>query len=166
MDASKAEEGPTKASEAFKDNDDYKLTLKATLNEGDNATIKLYKEKCNGLTNKSGMLAVDNMELYYFGDNDDANIDPYITFKNAVAKHVNDTWAKVQQLNEAGQKVYDISTVIYRYNSNTITTQADVEVLCEWIDKAYQRALIASLNNDLSGDMTALSSIRALRRAT
>lgn len=156
MDASKAEEGPTKASEVFKDNDDYKLTLKATLNEGDNATIKLYKEKCNGLTNKSGMLAVDNMELYYFGDNDDTNVDPYITFKNAVAKHVNNTWEKVKQLNEAGQKVYDISTVIYRYNSNTITTQADVEVLCEWVDKAYQRALIASLNNEPSGDMTAL----------
>lgn len=156
MDASKAEEGPTKASEVFKDNDDYKLTLKATLNEGDNATIKLYKEKCKGLTNKSGMLAVDNVELYYFGDNDDAIVDPYITLKNQVAKHVNNTWEKVKQLNEAGKKVYDISTVIYRYNSNTITTQADVDVLCELVDKAYQRALIESLNNESSGDMTAL----------
>ncbi len=156
MDASKEDEGPSKASEVFSKNDDYKLTLTATLNEGDNATIQLYKAKCSGLSNKSGMLAVDNLQLFYYGDGNDADIDPYITYKNKVAEHVNATWAKVQQLNDAGKDVYDISGVIYRYNGNTITSEEDVDVLCAQVDEAYHRALIASLSNDPSGDMTAL----------
>lgn len=156
MDASKTDEGPIKASEVFASNDDYKLTVKATLSETSDATIELYKAKCSGSSNKSGMLAVANLQLYYYGDNGSTEVDPYINYKNQVAKHVNDTWKKVEQLNEAGQAVYDISTVMYRYQANAITSQADADVLCELVDAAYHRALIASLNDDPAGDMTAL----------
>lgn len=156
MDFTSDQEGPKKASEVFNTTNDYKLTLTTSLKDGDNATIEVYKDKCSGYSDFTGMLCVDDFQLYYYGDGDDTEIDPYITFKNKVAKHVNETWAKVQQLNDAGKEVYDISSVIYRYNENNIKSDADVEVLCKQVDAAYKRALIASLNNETSGDMTAL----------
>lgn len=126
------------------------------LSENTDVTIGLYLQSAKEKYKRSCKLGISNIQLYYYGDGDDTEIDPYITFKNKVAKHVNETWAKVQQLNDAGKEVYDISSVIYRYNENNIKSDADVEVLCKQVDAAYKRALIASLNNDPSGDMTAL----------
>lgn len=126
------------------------------LSENTDVTIGLYLQSAKESKKRSCKLGISNIQLYYYGDGDDTEIDPYITFKNKVAKHVNETWAKVQQLNDAGKDVYDISSVIYRYNENNIKSDADVEVLCKQVDAAYKRALIASLNNDPSGDMTAL----------
>lgn len=126
------------------------------LSENTDVSIGLYLQSAKEKKNRSCKLGVSNIHLYYYGDGDDTEIDPYITFKNKVAKRVNETWAKVQQLNDAGKEVYDISSVIYRYNENNIKSDADVEVLCKQVDAAYKRALIASLNNEPSGDMTAL----------
>lgn len=126
------------------------------LSENTDVTIGLYLQSAKESKKRSCKLGISNIQLYYYGDGDDTEIDPYITFKNKVAKHVNETWAKVQQLNDAGKEVYDISSVIYRYNENNIKSDADVEVLCKQVDAAYKRALIASLNNETSGDMTAL----------
>lgn len=126
------------------------------LSENTDVTIGLYLQSAKEKYKRSCKLGISNIQLYYYGDGDDTEIDPYITFKNKVAKHVNETWAKVQQLNDAGKEVYDISSVIYRYNENNIKSDADVEVLCKQVDAAYKRALIASLNNAPSGDMTAL----------
>lgn len=126
------------------------------LSENTDVTIGLYLQSAKEKYKRSCKLGISNIQLYYYGDGDDTEIDPYITFKNKVAKHVNETWAKVQQLNDAGKEVYDISSVIYRYNENNIKSDADVEVLCKQVDAAYKRALIASLNNETSGDMTAL----------
>ena len=126
------------------------------LSENTDVTIGLYLQSAKESKKRSCKLGISNIQLYYYGDGDDTEIDPYITFKNKVAKHVNETWAKVQQLNDAGKEVYDISSVIYRYNENNIKSDEDVEVLCKQVDAAYKRALIASLNNDPSGDMTAL----------
>lgn len=126
------------------------------LSENTDVTIGLYLQSAKESKKRSCKLGISNIQLYYYGDGDDTEIDPYITFKNKVAKHVNETWAKVQQLNDAGKEVYDISSVIYRYYENNIKSDADVEVLCKQVDAAYKRALIASLNNETSGDMTAL----------
>lgn len=126
------------------------------LSENTDVTIGLYLQSAKESKKRSCKLGISNIQLYYYGDGDDTEIDPYITFKNKVAKHVNKTWAKVQQLNDAGKEVYDISSVIYRYYENNIKSDADVEVLCKQVDAAYKRALIASLNNETSGDMTAL----------
>lgn len=126
------------------------------LSENTDVTIGLYLQSAKESKKRSCKLGISNIQLYYYGDGDDTEIDPYITFKNKVAKHVNETWAKVQQLNDAGKEVYDISSVIYRYKENNIKSEADVEVLCKQVDAAYKRALIASLNNEPSGDMTAL----------
>ncbi len=126
------------------------------LSENTDVKIGLYLQSAKESKKRSCKLGVSNIQLYYYGDGDDTEIDPYITFKNKVAKRVNETWAKVQQLNDAGKEVYDISSVIYRYNENNIKSDADVEVLCKQVDAAYKRALIASLNNEPSGDMTAL----------
>lgn len=126
------------------------------LSENTDVTIGLYLQSAKESKKRSCKLGISNIQLYYYGDGDDTEIDPYITFKNKVAKHVNETWAKVQQLNDAGKEVYDISSVIYRYYENNIKSDADVEVLCKQVDAAYKRALIASLNNEPSGDMTAL----------
>lgn len=126
------------------------------LSENTDVTIGLYLQSAKEKYKRSCKLGISNIQLYYYGDGDDTEIDPYITFKNKVAKHVNETWAKVQQLNDAGKDVYDISSVIYRYYENNIKSDADVEVLCKQVDAAYKRALIASLNNETSGDMTAL----------
>lgn len=126
------------------------------LSENTDVTIGLYLQSAKEKYKRSCKLGISNIQLYYYGDGDDTEIDPYITFKNKVAKHVNETWAKVQQLNDAGKEVYDISSVIYRYYENNIKSDADVEVLCKQVDAAYKRALIASLNNETSGDMTAL----------
>lgn len=126
------------------------------LSENTDVKIGLYLQSAKESKKRSCKLGVSNIQLYYYGDGDNTEIDPYITFKNKVAKRVNETWAKVQQLNDAGKEVYDISSVIYRYNENNIKSDADVEVLCKQVDAAYKRALIASLNNEPSGDMTAL----------
>lgn len=126
------------------------------LSENTDVTIGLYLQSAKEKYKRSCKLGISNIQLYYYGDGDDTEIDPYITFKNKVAKHVNETWAKVQQLNDAGKEVYDISSVIYRYNENNIKSDEDVDVLCKQVDAAYKRALIASLNNEPSGDMTAL----------
>lgn len=126
------------------------------LSENTDVKIGLYLQSAKESKKRSCKLGVSNIQLYYYGDGDDTEIDPYITFKNKVAKRVNETWAKVQQLNDAGKEVYDISSAIYRYNENNIKSDADVEVLCKQVDAAYKRALIASLNNEPSGDMTAL----------
>lgn len=126
------------------------------LSENTDVKIGLYLQSAKEKKNRSCKLGISNIQLYYYGDGDDTEIDPYITFKNKVAKRVNETWAKVQQLNDAGKEVYDISSVIYRYNENNIKSDEDVEVLCKQVDAAYKRALIASLNNEPSGDMTAL----------
>ena len=126
------------------------------LSENTDVKIGLYLQSAKESKKRSCKLGVSNIQLYYYGDGDDTEIDPYITFKNKVAKRVNETWAKVQQLNDAGKEVYDISSVIYRYNENNIKSDEDVEVLCQQVDAAYKRALIASLNNEPSGDMTAL----------
>ena len=126
------------------------------LSENTDVTIGLYLQSAKESKKRSCKLGISNIQLYYYGDGDDTEIDPYITFKNKVAKRVNETWAKVQQLNDAGKEVYDISSVIYRYNENNIKSDEDVEVLCKQVDAAYKRALIASLNNETSGDMTAL----------
>ena len=135
----------------------YMLTSESIqLSENTDVTIGLHLESAKERYKRSCKLGISNIQLYYYGDGDDTEIDPYITFKNKVAKRVNETWAKVQQLNDAGKEVYDISSVIYRYNENNIKSDADVEVLCKQVDAAYKRALIASLNNEPSGDMTAL----------
>lgn len=126
------------------------------LSENTDVTIGLYLQSAKESKKRSCKLGISNIQLYYYGDGDDTEIDPYITFKNKVAKRVNETWAKVQQLNDAGKEVYDISSVIYRYYENNIKSDEDVEVLCKQVDAAYKRALIASLNNETSGDMTAL----------
>ena len=126
------------------------------LSENTDVSIGLYLQSAKEKYKRACKLGISNIQLYYYGDGDDTEIDPYITFKNKVAKRVNETWAKVQQLNDAGKEVYDISSVIYRYNENNIKSDADVEVLCKQVDAAYKRALIASLNNEPSGDMTAL----------
>lgn len=126
------------------------------MSENTDVKIGLYLQSAKESKKRSCKLGVSNIQLYYYGDGDDTEIDPYITFKNKVAKRVNETWAKVQQLNDAGKEVYDISSVIYRYNENNIKSDEDVEVLCKQVDAAYKRALIASLNNEPSGDMTAL----------
>lgn len=126
------------------------------LSENTDVKIGLYLQSAKESKKRSCKLGVSNIQLYYYGDGDNTEIDPYITFKNKVAKRVNETWAKVQQLNDAGKEVYDISSVIYRYNENDIKSDADVEVLCKQVDAAYKCALIASLNNEPSGDMTAL----------
>ena len=126
------------------------------LSENTDVSIGLYLQSAKEKNKRSCKLGISNIQLYYYGDGDNTEIDPYITFKNKVAKRVNETWAKVQQLNDAGKEVYDISSVIYRYNENNIKSDDDVEVLCKQVDAAYKRALIASLNNEPSGDMTAL----------
>lgn len=118
--------------------------------------LELYMEAAKEKYKRSCLLAVANMELLYYGDGDDADIDPYIKYKNAVAKKVNETWTKVEQLNADGQTVYDISNVISRYNTNNIKSDDDVAALCAQVDAAYKLALITSLNSDPSGDMTAL----------
>ena len=126
------------------------------LSENTDVSIGLYLQSAKEKYKRACKLGISNIQLYYYGDGDDTEIDPYITFKNKVAKRVNETWAKVQQLNDAGKEVYDISSVIYRYNENNIKSDDDVDVLCKQVDAAYKRALIASLNNEPSGDMTAL----------
>ncbi len=153
IDFSKDNEGVNACKDEFNNNDTYKLTLTANLSEASDATVQLYKAKCTGTFNKSGMLCADNCQLWYYG-NGTGTIDPYLAYKNSVAAYANATWQKVALLNDEGQQAYDISLVISRYNSNTITSDADVAMLKEYIDEAYTNALKAAAYTN--GDMTAL----------
>lgn len=155
IDFSDAKQGVNACKDEFNNNDIWKLTLEAQLTEAADATVQLYKAACTGSSNKSGMLCADDLQLWYYG-NGAGTIDPYLTYKNEVAAYANATWEKVAVLNTEGQQAYDISLVISRYNSNTITSDADVAMLKEYIDEAYENALKASAYTNADGDMTAL----------
>lgn len=127
-----------------------------SLEDDTDVKLELFMEAAKEPYKRSCLLAVSNMQLYYYGDGDDVVVDPNLKYKNAVAKYVNDTWAKVEQLNDNGKTVYDVSNVISRYNNDNIKSDADVDALCAQVDAAYKLALIASLSSDPSGDMTAL----------
>ena len=155
IDFTAAIEGVNKCKDEFNNNDNWKLTLEAKLTETQDASVQLYKAACSGSSNKSGMLCADDCQLWYYG-NGTETIDPYLAYKNAVAAYANATWEKVALLNEAGQHAYDISLATSRYNANTITSDADVAMLKNYIDEAYERAVTESAYTSGDGDMTAL----------
>ena len=108
-------------------------------------TVKLTVSKPKTNTNAGsegaiGVVCVDHFKLLYYGDTD---ANSYLEFRNQVIQKMNDTYAKVLELNEAGQRAYDISLVVYYLKQNMVTDQSIVDMLCHMIDEAYLNALAA-----------------------
>ena len=125
----------------FRDADTYLKSQQVTLASSSAVTLSVTKPATSS-SGKDAWICVDNFRLIYYGTGQVA-IDPYKEFKDMVAAKVNETYAKVMQLNAAGQAAYDISFVIYRYNNNLVTSQADAQALCAVVDRAYANALEA-----------------------
>ena len=125
----------------FRDADTYLKSQQVTLASSSAVTLSVTKPATSSSA-KGAWICVDNFRLIYYGTGQ-VTIDPYKEFKDMVVAKVNETYAKVMQLNAAGQAAYDISFVIYRYNNNLITSQADAQALCAVVDRAYANALEA-----------------------
>ena len=125
----------------FRDADTYLKSQQVTLASSSAVTLSVTKPATSSSA-KGAWICVDNFRLIYYGTGQVA-IDPYKEFKDMVVAKVNETYAKVMQLNAAGQAAYDISFVIYRYNNNLITSQTDAQALCAVVDRAYANALEA-----------------------
>lgn len=125
----------------FRDADTYHKSQQVTLASSSAVTLSVTKPATSSSA-KGAWICVDNFRLIYYGTGQVA-IDPYKEFKDLVVAKVNETYAKVMLLNAAGQAAYDISFVIYRYNNNLITSQADAQALCAVVDRAYANALEA-----------------------
>lgn len=125
----------------FRDDDTYYKSQQVALASSSAVTLSVTKPATSSSA-KGAWICVDNFRLIYYGTGQVA-IDPYKEFKDMVVAKVNETYAKVMQLNAAGQAAYDISFVIYRYNNNLITSQAEAQALCAVVDRAYANALEA-----------------------
>ena len=113
------------------------------LGSSSSVTLTVSKPKTSSSA-KNAWICIDNFQLEYCGTGEVVS-DPYKKYKDQVRSKVNETYEKVLLLNKYGQAAYDISFVIYRYNNNLITSQADADALCALVDKAYANAYAAHL---------------------
>lgn len=122
-------------------NDTYLKSQQITLASSESITLSVTKPATSSSA-KGAWICVDNFHLVYYGAGETA-IDPNKEYKDQVLAKVNETYAKVMELNEAGQAVYDITTVVSRYNNAQITSAADAKALCSVVDAAYASAYAA-----------------------
>ena len=125
----------------FRDNDTYLASATTSLSAATDVTLTVNKPATSSSA-KGAWICLDDFRLMFYGTGK-APADPTIAYKQTVVTKVNETYAKVLLLNEAGQAAYDISTVMYRYNSGMVTTEADATALCAMVDEAYNNACAA-----------------------
>ena len=125
----------------FRDNDTYLSSATASLSAATDVTLTVSKPATSSSA-KGAWICLDDFRLMFYGTGK-APADPTVAYKQAVVTKVNETYAKVLLLNVAGQAAYDISTVMYRYNSGMVTTEADATALCAMVDEAYNNACAA-----------------------
>ena len=119
-------------------NNTYRTNQQITLSSSSSITLQVTKPK----SSNTGWICVDNFKLLYYGTSSVA-VDPYKEYKEQVRTKVNETYAKVLELNEAGQASYDIYTVVSRYNADKITNADEAQKLCNFVDAAYANAYAA-----------------------
>lgn len=125
----------------FRDGDTYLASANVNLASATDVTLSLNKPATSSSA-KGAWVCLDDFRLTFYGTGA-APSDPTIAYKQMVVTKVNDTYAKVLQLNAAGQAAYDISTVMYRYNNGMVTSEADAKALCAMVDEAYNNAYAA-----------------------
>lgn len=127
----------------FRDGDTYRSEVTTKLDADGTLNFKFSKPKFSaGTAHQIGgdfprrsLVALDNFSIKYFGTSADNSV------KLLIYNYLVETAAKVALLNEAGQAAYDVSEVIRRYNSNTLSPDGSVEIAM--IDAAYEIALRA-----------------------
>ena len=127
------------AIKAFASNDEWKneITLKkasgnlpiSILIEGKKADVSFY---------------MDNFVLLYYGENKgNPTVDPTLEYVNNLNNYIAEIQAKVNSLNEAGQKAYDISAVLADRDAGRINSEETLQAAKAAIDAAYAKALAA-----------------------
>ncbi len=134
--------GSTGMEARFKDGTSYLTDFTTTLFSAGDVTLSVIKPAASGRKSNSSWICIDNIKIIYQGSGETA-VDPTLEHRVKVAEKINETWEKVKQLNAAGQAAYDITIVLQRYNGGYVQTEADADVLCDMIDKAYEYALAA-----------------------
>ena len=131
----------------FRDNDNYKNSCELQFAGNDKLTFKFYKPKFDAGEHRYDipfsdkvelrrfLIAMDNISIKYLGNDGDNSV------KALVSNYLYQTALKVAQLNEAGQAAYDVSEVIERYTSGSLSKDGSVEIAM--IDAAYEIALRA-----------------------
>lgn len=149
----------------FRDGDTYRSEVTTKLNTDGTLNFKFSKPKFeDGVAYYAGssqdfprrtLVVLDNFSIKYFGNSADNSV------KILIYNYLQETAAKVALLNEAGQAAYDVSEVIRRYNSNTLSADGSVEIAM--IDLAYDIALRAhnakeaeDALDENNGDITSL----------
>ena len=122
----------------FRDNDTYAQAGTFTLNSTGSITFKI----TNPSTTGNNWVCLDNIKLVYSAT---GFSDPYLEYKKAIINRVNETYEEVIELNEAGQAAYDITVAVNRVKDNQVTSPAEVEAMCNLVDKAYANAYAAHL---------------------
>lgn len=145
----------------FRDTDDYKNSFGFSMSGASALTFKFYKpsftagtENVIGATERRFWVGVDNIVVKNLGSNSDA-------IKIMIANYLYETAQKVRTLNKAGQAAYDVSEVISRYTSSSLSVDGSAEIAM--IDAAYEIALKAhkakeaeDAVNESGGDVTSL----------
>ena len=147
------------AQATFRDGDSYLTSFDATTTSQGDMTLKVEKPKYNsGTGTKSSWIALDNFVIKYKGTGSEQ--ENVLSVKTLVANYINITAQKVAQLNARGQEAYDISSVLYRYDNDLISSEGQAEIAM--IDKAYEIALLGHKNGLVeeaiqgNGDVSAL----------
>lgn len=145
----------------FRDNDKYENSFSFSITTAtklkfqfDKPSFTAGQDEGYGDNPRRFWVGIDNIVIKNLGT--DAN-----SVKTLVANYLYETAQKVKLLNEAGQAAYDVSEVITRYNSNTLSADGSVEIAM--IDAAYEIALAAHNAKlaedaliDSNGDVTGL----------
>ena len=139
----------------------HNKSTQATVSEGDtwvNNSITLNNNggKVMSITitsNNNTELHVDNFVLKHIkGHNqgsEEVEKEDYTQLLNRLNTYIEETQAKVDLLNEAGQAAYDISSVIADRDAGNINSEETLQAAMEAIDAAYETALAAHNQKEL-----------------
>lgn len=141
------------------DNTVYLTEQSVALASSADVTLTVNKPKTPYNNSASAWMCIDDFKLLYYGTEGE---NPYIDYINQVVNKMNETHDKVfgneekgiEGLNEAGQRAYDISVVVYALQQGLVTSKELADVFCEMIDKAYLIALAAHRLHQQDPDIT------------
>lgn len=140
----------------LRDNNTYNTEFSVTTSAISSLNFSLSKAEFNsGYSSKTSWVVIDNIVIKYLGDGTEEENTNEI--KQSVANKINETANKVASLSPEAQAAYDITTILYRYNNDLLSSDGSVEIAL--INQAYEIAVLAdkqaTINNG-DGDITSL----------
>lgn len=140
----------------LRDNNTYNTEFSVTTSAISSLNFSLSKaEFTSGYSNRTSWVVIDNIVIKYLGDGTEEENTNEI--KQSVANKINETANKVALLSPEAQAAYDITTILYRYDNDLLSSDGKVEETL--INQAYAIAVLADKQakiNNGDGDITSL----------